>query len=170
MRSEKQSIVSELKQCLQGSPYVILADFTGLNVDGFAQLRGRLAKVNARAMVTKNSFLRLALKELGWSTADTAFEGPTAMVFGGKEISAAAGVLKGFFKDFKKLKVKAGVMDRAALSLEEVEMLADLPPREVMQAQLLGLLMAPANSLARLLNTPASQFAQVLQAKAQKAA
>lgn len=170
MRPEKTSIVSELKQCLQTSPYVILADFSGLNVEGFAQLRTRLAKVSARTMVAKNSLLRLAMKELGWPATDTSFQGPTAMVFGGKEITSAAGVVKTFFKEFKRFKVKAGVMDRSPLTLEQVDALADLPPREVLQAQLLGLLMAPANRMVRLFNTPASQLVQVLHAKAGKAA
>ncbi len=169
MRPEKQTIVAELKQKLQATPYVILADFTGLNVEGFTQLRERLSKVSARAMVVKNSLLRLTLKELKMPDLNGALQGPTAMIFGGGEMSAVASVLKKFFKEFEKLKIKAGILDQAVLGADQINMLADLPSREVLRAQLLGLLLAPANRLVRPLNTPASQFVQLLRAKSEKA-
>jgi len=169
MRPEKQTIVAELKQKLQGTPYAILTDFTGLSVEGFSQLRDRLLKVNARAMVVKNSFLRLTLKELKMPDLNGALRGPTAMIFGTGEVTAAAHVLKKFFKEFEKPKIKAGLMEGAILDVDQINMLADLPSREVLRAQLLGLLLAPASQLVRLFNTPAGGLVQVLKAKSEKA-
>jgi large subunit ribosomal protein L10 len=170
MRPEKVSIANEVRTRLTDSPYVILTDFTGLTVDGFSELRGRLKKANARAMVVKNSLVRNAFKELNYPDLNGAFHGPTAVVYGNKDVAAAAGVLKTFIKEFKKLKIKGGVLDKAMISASDIETIADLPPREVLQAQLLGVLSAPATKLVRLLNTPASQLVQVLQAKSEKAA
>ncbi len=170
MRVEKISIANEIKTRLTGAPYVILTDFTGLTVQGFTELRGRLAKASARALVVKNSMMRRTLKDLNMPDLNGALEGPTAVVFGEKDVAAAAGILKTFIKEFKKPRLKGGILDRAVLSPNDIEAIADLPPREVLQAQLLGLLNSPASTLVRLLNTPASQLAQVVRAKADKAA
>jgi len=169
MRAEKTSIVDEIKKQLSGSPYLILMDFTGLTVDGFSELRSRLAKSNARAMVVKNSFMRLALKDLKLPDFNGGLQGPTAVVFGEKDVSTAARVIKNFFKEFKKPRIKSGMMDRAILTAEEIDAIADLPSREIMQAHLLGLLLSPATKLVRLLNTPAGQLVQVLKVKSEKA-
>ncbi len=170
MRSEKTSIANEIKGRIEKSPYVILTDFTGLTVSGFSELRGRLAKANARAMVVKNSLLRITLKELKLPDLNGALLGPTAIVYGDKDVAAAASVLKTFNKEFKKPKIKGGILDNAVLSQVEIEMIADLPSREVLMAQLLGVLSAPASQFVRLMNTPASQLVQVLKAKSEKAA
>ncbi len=170
MREEKASIASEIKSRLTGAPYVILTDFTGLSVQGFTELRGRLAKANARALVVKNSMMRRTLKDLDMPDLTTALQGPTAVVYGEQDVAAAAGVLKAFIKEFKKTKIKGGILDKAVLSASDLDTIADLPPRPVLQAQLLNLFNSPAATLVRLLNTPASQMAQVLKAKSEKAA
>ena len=79
-----------------------------------------------------------------------------------------AKVLKSFAAEFKVAALKIGVVDRNILSTTDVESLADLPTREVMQAQFLGLLLAPATRLVRVLNEPASALARLLNAKAEK--
>ncbi len=170
MRAEKTSIANEIKTRLTGVPFVILTDFTGLSVQGFTELRGRLSKANARALVVKNSMMRRTLKDLNMPDLNGALQGPTAVVYGEKDVAAAAGILKTFIKEFKKPKLKGGILDKAVLSATDIETIADLPPREVLQAQLLGLFNSPAATLVRLLNAPASQFAQVIKAKAEKAA
>ncbi len=167
MRSEKTSITEEIKTRISASPYVILTDFTGLSVERFTELRKRLAGASARAMVVKNSLLRRTLKDLELPDLNGALEGPTAIVYGDRDISAAAAILKAFAKEFKKTKFKAGLLDRVALTGADVEAIADLPTLDVLRAQLLGLLMAPASQMARLLNTPASQLVQVLKAKSE---
>jgi large subunit ribosomal protein L10 len=170
MRAEKTSILKEITTQVNSSPYVILTDFTGMTVDGFSELRGRLTKAKARALVVKNSFMRHTLKDLNLPEMDEALKGPTAIVFGENDVAMAASVIKTFIKDFKKLKVKGGILDKAVLTATEVNTIADLPPRPVLQAQLLGLLMNPSTTLVRLLNTPASQLVQVLKAKSEKTA
>ena len=168
MRPEKTAISDEIKSRLTGAHFAILLDFTGLTVQDFSELRGRLQKADARAMVVKNTFLRLVLKGLDLPDLNGALKGPTAVVFGSKDLAAAAGAIKGFIKEFKKPRIKAGILDRAVLCTAEIEAIADLPPREVLQAQLLGVLMAPASGLVRLLNTPAARLVNVLERKSEK--
>src|SRR5207248_11279550 len=73
--------------------------------------------------------------------------------------------LKTFAAEFKIAALKIGFVDRTVLSTTELETLADLPPREVLQAQLLGLLLCPATRLVRLLNEPGSALARLLDRK-----
>ena len=79
-----------------------------------------------------------------------------------------AKVLKAFAAEFKIATLKIGVIDRAVLSTADVEALADLPARDALLAQLLGVLLAPATKLVRVLNEPAASLARLLQAKATK--
>lgn len=170
MRSEKTSISNEIRGRIEKSPFVILTDYTGLTVEGFTELRGRLSKASARAMVVKNSLLRITLKELKLPDLNGALSGPTAIVYGDKDMAAAAGVLKNFRKEFKKPVIKAGILDNAVLSQADIEAIADLPSREVLMSQLLGVLQAPATTFVRLMNTPAAQLVQVVKAKSEKGA
>jgi len=94
--------------------------------------------------------------------------GQTAVVTGDKDVAPVAKVLKTFAAEFKLAALKIGVVDRNILSTTEVESLADLPSREVLQAQLLGVLLAPATKLVRILNEPASALARLFNAKAEK--
>ncbi|MCC7518595.1 MAG: 50S ribosomal protein L10 [Verrucomicrobiae bacterium] len=168
MRPEKKSITDEIEKKIAGSPFLILTDYTGLTVADFTELRKRLTRSKSRAVVVKNSILRLLLKKLGPSVADAALQGPTAVVYGEADISGAASAVRGFHKEFKKLRVKAGILDKVELAAEQVHEIADLPSIEVLRAKLLGLLMTPASSFVRLASEPAASFARLAQAKAAK--
>jgi large subunit ribosomal protein L10 len=167
MHPDKAIIVANLNQKLNASPFLFVTDYTGLKVDQFAELRTRLYNVGAKCQVVKNSFLRLAIKEAGLPELGE-LAGQTAIVTGDKDVAAAAKVLKTFASEFQKPAVRVGVVDRLVVSKEQIQTIADLPSREVLLSQLLGVLQAPASKLVRLLNEPASQLARVLKAKAEK--
>lgn len=170
MRPEKASIVADVQTKLKNSPFLLIADYSGMQVKHFEELRTRLAAVGAECHVVKNSFVKRAIKDLGLPELNGALTGQTAMVTGESDICAAAKVLKTFVAEFTKPPVKAGILDNTILSAEQVQALADLPSREVLQATLLGLLLAPATSLVRVLNEPGTSLARVLKAKAEAAA
>jgi large subunit ribosomal protein L10 len=169
MHPDKATVVANLNQRLNASPFLFITDYTGLKVDQFAELRTRLYNVGAKCLVVKNSFLRLAIKEAGLPELGE-LAGQTAIVTGEKDVAAAAKVLKTFASEFQKPTVKVGVVDRLVVSKEQIQTIADLPSREVLLSQLLGVLQAPASKLVRLLNEPASQLARALKAKAEKPA
>jgi hypothetical protein len=91
-------------------------------------------------------------------------------VTGQADVAPIAKILKTFAAEFKIAALKVGVVDKSVLSTQDVEALADLPPREVLLAQLLGLLLSPMSGLARLLNEPGASLARLLQAKADQQA
>jgi large subunit ribosomal protein L10 len=167
MHPEKANIVDDLQSKLNASPFLFVADYTGLTVDKFGELRNRLAGVGARCHVVKNTFLRRAAKEAGLPELGE-LKGQTAIVVGDNDVAAAAKVLKTFATEFQKPTVRTGVVDRLVVSSEQIKAIADLPSREVLLATLLGVLQAPASKLVRVLNEPASALARVLKAKADK--
>jgi large subunit ribosomal protein L10 len=168
MRPEKTTIVEDLSTKLNASPFLIIVDYTGLKVDHFAELRKRLSESGAECHVVKNSMLKRAIADLEWPEITDCLAGQNAMVTGPSDICAAAKALKTFASEFTKPEVRGGILDRAVLTVDQIIALADLPSKSVLQAQLLGLLMAPASRLVRVLNEPAASLARLLQAKVDK--
>jgi large subunit ribosomal protein L10 len=168
MRPEKTSIVSDLSEKLKRSPFILVTDYQRMKVGDFSELRNRLAPAGAEVHVVKNNFLKRAMTDSGFPEAGETLSGQTAVVTGDKDVAPVAKIFKSFAAEFKVAALKIGFVDQAILSAAELEMLADLPAREVLQAQLLGLLLSPATRLVRVLNEPGSAFARLLNAKAEK--
>ena len=168
MRPEKATIVSDLSEKLNRSPFLLVTDYQKMKVGQFGELRNRLSPAGAEIRVVKNSFLKRAMADSGLPDVGNELTGQTAVVLGENDVAPVAKILKAFAAEFKVASLKVGVVDKAVLSTKDVEALAELPPREVLLAQLLGLLLSPATSLVRLLNEPASAFARLLKAKGEK--
>ena len=168
MRPEKASIVSELSEALKRSPFVLVTDYRGMKVSNFSELRSRLVPAGAEVHVVKNSFLKRAMADSGFPEVGDQFAGQTAVVTGQVDVAPVAKIFKTFATEFKLAALRVGFVDRAVLSTAELETLAELPTREILQAQLLGLLLSPATRLVRLFNEPAAALARLLSAKAEK--
>ena len=169
MRPEKATIVSDLSEKLNRSPFLLVTDYQRMKVDQFGELRNRLAPAGAEVRVVKNSFLKRAMADSGLPDVGDKLTGQTAIVMGEKDVAPVAKILKLFAAEFKIAALKIGVVDKAIMSTSDVEALAELPSREVLLSKLLGLLLAPATQLVRVLNEPASAFARLMKAKADSA-
>jgi len=168
MRPEKPTIVEDVKLRLTNSPFLIIVEYGGMNVQHFAELRTRLGGVGASMTVVKNTFLRRSVKDAGLPDLDRHLTGQTAFVVGDKDICAAAKILKTFSAEFTKPTIRAGILDNQILETSQVMALADLPAKEILQSQLLALLLTPATQLVRTLNEPAASLARVLKALGEK--
>lgn len=169
MRQEKTLILDDIQAWIHNAPYLIVTDYTGLTVAQFSELRKRLRAASSELHVVKNTIFRRALSnekfpELG----EDIVKGQIAVAYGASDVSAAAKVLKSFQAEFQLPKVKAGIVERAVLSADQIKALADIPSKDVLRAKILGLLKTPATRLVTLLQTPASRLAQVIKAKAEK--
>jgi large subunit ribosomal protein L10 len=169
MRPEKPTIVEDVKLRLNNSPFLIVVEYGGMNVNHFAELRNRLGGAGASLTVIKNTFLRRSIKDAGLPDLDAHLVGQTAFVVGEKDICASAKILKTFAAEFEKPTIRVAILDNVILETAQLIELADLPPKEVLQAQLLGLLLSPATKLVRTLNEPGASLARVLAAMAEKA-
>ncbi|HEY7001434.1 MAG TPA: 50S ribosomal protein L10 [Candidatus Udaeobacter sp.] len=168
MRPEKASVVSDLSERLKRSPFVLVTDYQRMKVGDFSELRNRLMPAGAEVHVVKNNLLKRAMTDSGFPDAADKLTGQTAVVTGEKDVAPVAKIFKTFAAEFKIATLKIGFVDRAILSATELERLAELPAREVLQAQLLGLLLLPATRLVRVLSEPGSALARLLKAKAEK--
>jgi large subunit ribosomal protein L10 len=171
MNAEKTILIEHLLEKVNASPFLFVVDYTGLTVDKFEALRKLLRGAGAEMHVFKNTLVKKAAERAGYpSELGAALTGQSAVVTGEKDVCAAAKVMKTFANEFKKPQLKAGVLDGKYLDASGINALADLPSREVLLGQLLGVLQAPASTLVRLLNEPAASLARVLQAKSEQAA
>jgi large subunit ribosomal protein L10 len=157
MRAEKQFISAEYVKRLNASPFFLVVDYQGLKVGPITELRKRLNKAGAQMHVVKNSLFRVAAREAGIADLTGSLAGMLAVVTGQKDLSTAAKVIKTFAAEFEKPKIRFGYLSNKRMDLQEIMTLADLPSIEVLRGKFLGLL-----------NTPATQLARVLQAKAEK--
>ena len=170
MREEKKLITAEYLARLNASPFFIAAEYTGMTVSGFTELRKRLRGAGAEVHVVKNTVFRAAAKEAGITDLSSALTGQLAMVTGARQytlrrlltgqlamvtgkadIFAAAKVVKTFAKEFDKPKIRFGYLGSQALTAEEVGQMADLPSLDALRGQLAGLLLEPAARIARVI-------------------
>jgi large subunit ribosomal protein L10 len=168
MRPEKADVVGDLSQKLNSSSFMLVTDYQRMKVPQFGELRNRLSPLGGEIHVVKNSFLKRAMATSGLPDVGDQLTGQTAVVTGQADVAPVAKILKSFAAEFKIAALKVGVVDKSVLSTAEVEAIAELPPREVLLAQLLGLLLSPMSGLARLLNEPGASLARLLQAKSEK--
>ena len=151
MNPDKQIIIDSLLARVNDSPYVIVIDYTGLTVPQFSELRNRLGDNGAKCTVAKNSYMRKALTEAGLPDVGADLVGQTAFVTGNAEVFSAAKVLKNFEKEFKKPEMKIGILGKDVLDGNKLQAIADIPSREAVLSQLLGLINEPATRIARIL-------------------
>lgn len=150
MNPDKKIIVDQLLQRLENTPYLLLVDYTGLTMPQFNTIRKRLREVDAKFHVTKNSYIKAAGTEKNYpADIQKDLSGQTAIVFGDKDVCAAAKVIAGANKEFQKPVIKSGVLDGTFLSASEVQGLADVGSKDNLLAKLLGVLNAPAGAIAR---------------------
>jgi large subunit ribosomal protein L10 len=143
-KDEKNVVVADLQQRLDGASAFYLTDFTGLSVKQITEFRSRLRKQGVEYVVVKNTLAKRALEALELTDVADFFAGPTGLVIGRNDAVAAAKVLSDFAREHAdRPAVKVGVVERKAFAPEEVKRLADMPPREVLLAQIAGGLQAP---------------------------
>jgi len=135
-RSDKEQLVTELKDKLAGADAVYYTDFTGLNVKRMTELRRRLRKAGVEYVVIKNTLALRAVSEAGMT--GQALKGPTGVVVA-KDAIAAAKLLTDFAKENDaKPSVKGGLYEGNVIDEATVKKLASLPTREEALSILVG--------------------------------
>jgi large subunit ribosomal protein L10 len=168
-REEKDQFIGELQEKLGGASAFYLTDFTGLNVKQMTQFRARLRKQGVEYVVVKNTLAQRALQGLDLPDVAGFFTGPTGVVIGRDDAVAAAKALTDFAREFgDKPAVKVGIVERREVSADQVKKLADLPPREVLLAQIAGGLQAPMARLAGGMSQLLAGFARAVDALRQQ--
>ena len=157
--SEKQAIVAELTEKLQGAASGVLVDYKGITVAEDTALRSELRKNDVEYSVVKNTLVRFAANNVGLGGLDEVLNGTTSLAISNEDPIAPMRVVNNFSKKFNgsKFIIKAGFMDGKLLSLSEIHALAELPSKEALLSQVLGTLLAPITSLAIVLKAIAEK-------------
>ena len=161
-REEKAAAVATLHERFKQATVTLLATSNGLSVAKMQELRRALKQAGGEYKVAKNTFARRALKETAYAKLEGLLEGPTGLVFGYADPVAVTKVLVKFAEDNEKLSIKAGVLSERVLEPAAVNALAKLPSRDVLMAQLLGLLQAPASQLLRTIQEPGARLVRLM--------
>ena len=149
----KAAKVAEIKEKLEKAQSVIVFDYRGLTVEEDTQLRVNMRKENVEYLVLKNGIVSRACEAAGISEeVNSMLKGPSAFAFGYEDAVVPARILKDFVKKTKKCEIKGGVVGESIFSAAQVEQLADLPPKEVLLARLLGSMMSPIANFAVVLD------------------
>ena len=165
--SEKISAVAELSEHFRSANAAVITEYRGLTVKQVSDLRRALGSQTTYSVV-KNTLTKLAAADAGVSVDDALLTGPTAIAFvGGDPVEAAKG-LRDFARANPLLIIKGGLMEGKALSVSEVNRIADLESREVLLAKMAGALKALPTRAAGLFQAPLSQMARLAAALEEK--
>lgn len=161
-RPEKETMVDELGNLFEESNNIFITDYLGLNVAQITEFRKNLRENNIKYRVAKNSLLKLAAKNKGYEDLDKYFQGPTAIAFGADDPTVPAKIIFEFSKKNNKPEVKAFWADGVLYASERLKELAELPSRDQLIAQLVGVISAPLTNLVGTLDGVIREFCVTL--------
>ena len=164
----KVKSVETLSKLLSDCTIAISTDFTGMSVGSMTDLRRALRDNGVQYKVIKNNLLYLAADDAGKPLVKDIVEGATGMAFGFDDPTVPARAIAEFIRASRApLSIRGAVLDDRVLEAAEVDILAQLPSKDVLVARLLGQLLSPVTSLVYVLNGPVSALARVLHAAAE---
>ena len=165
--SEKQAIVAGLTEKVQAAAAGVIVDYKGITVAEDTALRAECRQNNIEYAVVKNTLLRFAFHNVGMTELDEHLNGTTALAVCADDPVAPARVIAEFAKKLNgKFEIKGGFMDGKVVDMNTVNALASIPALPVLQAQVLGTMLAPISALACVLK----QIAEKNGAPAEEAA
>jgi large subunit ribosomal protein L10 len=153
---EKQAVVAEVSAQVAQAQTIVVAEYRGIAVSDITKLRANARNAGVYLRVLKNTLARRAVQGTPFEALSENMVGP--LVYGiSADPIAAAKVVFDFSRTNDKLVIKAGSYNGKVLDTAAVAALATMPPKEVLLAQLLGLLQSPVSGLARVISAVAEQ-------------
>ena len=163
--------MAELKDKFSRATCLYLVDYRGLNVESVNKLRRRVRKEGDgkhEYRVLKNSVLRRATEGSDYAQIAEKFVGPTAVALSFGDPVGLAKILDSFAEENQAFALKGAVVDGALLERAEIAKLATLPSLDQLRGTIVGLLLAPATKLARLISEPGAGIARVVSARSKQ--
>lgn len=164
----KKVVVQEISEKVKNAKSVVFVSYNKLSVKEVSELRNKCRKANCEYKVYKNTLVRKTFNDLGYKDFDADLNGPTAVVFGKDETSAAKVMVEAAKDLEEKIVLKSAFVDSAYMDKAGVKALATMPSREELIAKMLGSVNAPATNLAGVLNKVVSGLVRVLNSIAQQ--
>lgn len=165
----RKQVVDRLKKDIVKAESLFVVQYSKLSSPKMTSLRSSLKSGKSKLLVTKNSLIKLALKESNINGLEPFLEGPTALVMGYDDVAGVSKTLAKFSKENESLVLKGGFFKGSILSKKDIEVISSLPPRMDLIAQVVGVLKSPLSGLVFTLKGPLNKLAIVLnQIKEQK--
>lgn len=167
--AEKRAVLDEITENLKKSNAIYVANYSGLSVDEANQLRGAFRKGNVFYKVYKNKLMKLAMEKIGgYDDIIPTLTKQNGFAFVEEELSAPAKVLKDFIKDKNKPEFRAAIVDGEYFGEDKLDTLAAMKSKNEIIADVLGLLMAPINTVVGALNAQGSNIVGAVKTIAEK--
>ncbi len=162
-RSEKEAVVTDVTGLAAKAQTLVMAEYRGITVADMTRLRSTARSSGVSLSVLKNTLARRAVAGSGFAVVSDQMTGP--LIYGFSEDAvAAAKVVAEFAKTNDKLVIRGGAYGGKALDAEGVKQLASIPTKEVLLAQLLGLMQSPISRTARMLSALAEKKGEAVAA------
>lgn len=166
-KKQKQEIKAQYVQWLQKSEAVFFISFQNMDMKEIDDLRKKVRETGSETHVVKNTLMTKAFQDIGIAEPAN-LVGTSLAAFAFSDPPALAKVFKDATKKSEVFEIKGGYLGTQLLTVAEISALAELPPLPVMQATVLGTIMAPASKLVRTLVEPARGLAAVIQAHSEQ--
>ena len=150
-QKEKQVIIDEIKEKLDGAQSAVVIDYMGITVAQADVMRKKLREANVDYTVYKNTLVKRAIEGTEFEGLAEVLDGPSALAISKDDATAPARVLNEVIKDYKKMEFKAGVVEGTYYDEKGIKVIATIPSREVLLGRLLGSIQAPVANFARVI-------------------
>lgn len=167
-REQKEKLVKEYVEKIEKAKSIVVLDYKGLKVKDSEELRGKLLENGSEFLVTKNSLLKLALKERGIDIPKEYYTKPLAMAFSYQDEVLGVKELDAFTKDHEELEVIGGFMGDEYLETDRVKALAALPSKEELYGKVVGTIAAPLSGMVNVLSGNIRGLVNILSQKRDK--
>lgn len=170
-RAQKEAQVAELREKFGRATCLYLVDYRGLDVESVNKLRRRVRKEgngHYEYRVLKNAVLRRAAEGSDYAQIADQFAGPTAVALSFGDPAGLAKILDQFAEENQAFALKGGVVDGQTVTRADIAVLATLPSLDELRGKIVGLLLAPATKIARLVKEPGAGLARLLAARAKQ--
>ena len=157
----KQPIVDEISAYLKDAQAAVLVDYRGLTVDQDTQLRRKLREAGVVYKVYKNTLIKRAIAGTQFESLGDLLEGPTAIAISSEDATAPARVLAEAAKKMEALELKGGVVDGTFYDDKMIQVIANIPSREVLLGRLFGSMQSPVANFARVIKQIAESKEEV---------
>ena len=151
-RIKKEETVKKLSEKMQKAKSIVIADYQGLDVASFSEVKNQLEKDNAEFTVAKNTLIALAAKKAGYEIPSEALKGASAILLSYEDEITPIKDLAKFEKLYEKPTPKAGFLGKEAISIERIKQLALLPSKLELQAKVVSTLNSPLSGLVGVLH------------------
>ena len=162
--AKKGEKIQDMVEMLDKSLVSVITEYRGLKVSDITELRKKLRPSGTEYHVAKNTLVRRAANQLGFTGMDEALSGPTAIAFIGDDMIKGIKSLLDYQKTSKVFTVKAGIVGGKLIQQDRLEDLTKLPPKEQLISKLMGSLKSPASNLVNVLSAPPRNLVNVLDA------